>query len=375
MACSSAWLLKRSSIAKSSLVNSIVFYILAMMASMFAGAVLYFAQPTLVGIVEALGLNMIVMSVGAIAVLHNWTGREGDDEGKAIENFGKSDEKLELQRAIIISRAYVVYFLVMMASMTAVGIVYILDTAVMGLVEGLILGNAIMVPGVVAILWYASKHPNEINELSEQANRSIKLERWTLVFLVLLNEFVMGWAFVLASESSAITNGSLLDITASTLNKVSGSDWFLFTLSFEVLFSLYMLRRFFSTDFIKMGCLQSLILVFVPTTIDGHVWTTICVFAELAILTGLVIFSYHYLHKKQAVSQNIRKYLRIVLILDSLILVGSLIWILDGSVLILYTCVVGEAVLYFNAILERISIEKDKLNSPLVSGQQAYERH
>ena len=376
MAFSSAWLLRRSSIAKSSLVNAIVFYILVMMAGMFAGAVLYFAQPSLTGIAEALGLNMVIMSVGVIAVLHNWTGHEGatEDEKIATEKFGTPSDELELKRAIAISRAYVVYFLVMMASMSAVGFVYIFDTAVIGLDEGLLLGNVIMVPGIVAILWYASKHPNDINESYALTSRSIKLERWTLVFLVLLNEFFMGWAFVLASEGyGVITNGSFLGIAASTFNNVTGSDWFLFTLSLEVIFSLYILRKFFSMDFIKVASLQSLILVFVPTAIGGRVWTTLCVFAELAILAGLIILSYRQRNR----SQNVPRYLRLVLILDSLVVVGSLIWIVSGNVLILYACLVGEAVIYFSAILERIGLEKEKkltaatTTSPRMSGQPA----
>lgn len=349
-----------------------VFYILVMMAGMFAGAVLYFAQPTLTGIAEALGLNMVVMGVGAIAVLHNWTGHEGDveeDEKVATtENFGKPSDELELKRAIVISRAYVIYFLVMMASMSAVGFVYIFDTAVIGLDEGLILGNAMMVPGIVAILWYASKHPNDINELPAQTTRSIKLERWTLVFLVLLNEFLMGWAFVLASGSRVITSGSFMSIASSTFNNVTGSDWFLFTLSSEVVFSLYLLRKFFPREFVKIGCLQSLILIFVPTAIDGRIWTATCVFAELAILAGFILLYQQRQNKKQS---GILKYLRAVLIFDSLVVAGSLIWIVGGSVFILYACVVGEAIIYFSAILERIGIGKEKPTSPRVSGQTA----
>ena len=44
-----------------------------------------------------------------------------------------------------------VYFLVMMASMTATGIIYIVNTALTGLEEGLIAGTAIMTAGVIGI--------------------------------------------------------------------------------------------------------------------------------------------------------------------------------------------------------------------------------
>ncbi len=57
MAYTSSWLLKKASNAKSSLDNAIVFYILVMMASMLAGAILYFLDPTTTGIIEGLGLH------------------------------------------------------------------------------------------------------------------------------------------------------------------------------------------------------------------------------------------------------------------------------------------------------------------------------
>ena len=366
MAYSSAWLLRKSSISKSSLINSIVFYVLVMMASMFAGAIFYLVQPTGVGLAEALGFNMIVMSVGVLVVLHYWT-RDDDQEGAVKESSGISDE-LELQRSIILSRAYVVYFLVMMASMTAVGIVYIINITITGLIEGLVIGNAIMIPGIVAILWYASKHPNETNQMRNQSDRSIRLERWILVFLVLLNEFVMGWAFVLASESSEIANGSLLVITSSTLDHVLGSDWFLFTLAFEVLFSLCMLRGFFSKDFVRIGIMQTLILAFIPTAINLEFWATLCLFANFTVL---IVLSYHYIRKKSSSGEKIGKYLGLALALESLTMLGLLIWFVNGNTLILLISAVGQAVLYFDAILERITIEKSKVTNSLLSDVRA----
>lgn len=364
MAFTSAWLLKRSSVAKSSLVNSITFYVLVMMAAMFVGAVFYLAHRTQFGLAEALGLNMIVMSVGVIAVLQYWTKDDSIDEREgSLEELGKSDES-ELQRSIDISRAYVVYFLVMMASMTAVGFVYVLNTALVGLNEGLLLGNAIMIPGIVIILWYASKHPNVSDQPRIQSNQSRKIERWILVFLVLLNEFVMGWAFVLASGNSEITNGSLLNIVFSTLNYVTGTDWFLFTLALEIAFSIYMLRNFFSVDFIRIAYLQSLLLIFIPTTIDVIFWPMLCVIAGVAILSSLAVLSYHLNQQKNSRDESLERYLRLLLVLNALILVGTLTWIFSGNVLILLSCVIVWAVLYFSAILERIIPKGEHLSTP-----------
>ncbi len=355
MSYSNAWLLRRASIARTKLVDSIAFYLLVMMASMLVGAVLYFEQPTQVGLAEALGLSLVVMSVGVLAVLHYWT-KDDDVEDSKLGAPDENSDELEFQRSIVISRAYVIYFLVMMASMTAVGAVYIFDTATEGLSIGLVLGNVIMIPGIVLILRYASKHPGHTGEPS-QVYASKRFGRWTLVFLLLLNEFVMGWAFALASGNLATANGSLLGV-ASTLNYVTGSDWFLFSLSFEILFSIYMLRRFFSTDFIRIVCLQSLMLIFVPTAIDGYYWSTSCIIAGVLIFASFLIISFRPLRDRQPGSQNVRKYLRTVLVLDVLIVIGLLLWALDRIDLVLFACLFGEAVLYFDSILERVSMEK-----------------
>lgn len=356
MAFSSAWLLKRSSVAKSSIINSVVFYVLVMMAAMFVGAVLYFERPGQYGLAEGLGLNMVVMTVGVIVVLHYWT---RDDKVEEEQNVDISDEA-GLKRSIVISRAYVLYFLVMMVSMSAVGGVYILNTALTGLNEGLVLGNVIMVPGVFAILWYASKHPSDSGRVSNI--RSMNLERWTLVFFVLLNEFVMGWAFVLASGTSPLFgSGYLLTTITLTLDHVAGSDWFLFTLAFEIIFSIVMLREFLSRDFVTVAILQSLALFFAPTAMQGKVWGEICILGDIAILMGIIILSYPQFTKGQPATENFRRYLKILIVLDSLAVAGTLVWAATGNPIILLPSLVAETVLYFYAILERVGIEKSRV--------------
>ncbi len=365
MAYANAWLLKRSAIAKASLVDSVVFYILVMMASMFGGAVIYFEQPTGTGLAEGLGLNLIVMSVGVFAVLHYWTKNDSVEEGESAEHAERTEEQ-DLQRSIVISRAYVVYFLVMMASMTAVGFVYIFDTTTEGLNIGLLLGNLIMVPGIAMILRHALKHPGDTDESLARVNPSQRLGRWTLVFLVLLNEFVMGWAFILASGNLAAPSEASLSVLASTLNSVAGSDWFLFTLSAEILFSIYMLRRFFSENFIRTVYLQSLILIFVPTAIAGNSWSTISLVIAVALFAVLILFSYRELGSKQLEGQEIKKYVRKALLLDLVAVIGTFFWTTSGNDLVLFAGLAGESILYFDSILERVSVEKrTRISTPI----------
>ncbi|MDA4131508.1 MAG: 4Fe-4S dicluster domain-containing protein [Thaumarchaeota archaeon] len=69
MAAFTAWLLKRGSTMKTLTDAGIVLFLLVMMASMFASAVIYLYIPTFVTIFELVALNMISMSVGLIPIL------------------------------------------------------------------------------------------------------------------------------------------------------------------------------------------------------------------------------------------------------------------------------------------------------------------
>jgi len=354
MAYTSAWLLKRASNAKSSLENAIVFYILVMMASMLAGAIWYFLEPTTIGIIEGLGLNMIVMSVGVIAVLRYWS-----NEGEVDESEITMDaNELELERSIKISSGYVVYILVMMASMTATETFYIINTALTGLEEGLIAGTVIMTAGAIGILWYSSKHSQRKIPADENI-RSIrsKFVRSTLISLILLNEFLMGWLFTVVSGTPKISGDSLPQIAGSTLISVAGSDWFLFTMVLEIVLSIYMLRSAFSKKFIGLVCMQALALLFVPTAIKASLWIDLSACIDSIIFTVFVILAYEYLYKNRlGGNEPVRKYFLKLIVLYSLMMAGFAIWADQRNALLLLVSVIAGMVLYFNTIIGRVSM-------------------
>ena len=353
MAYITAELTRRASNAKSALDSAVVFFILAMMAGMFAGAVLYLQNSTLLGLNEALALNMGVMTVGAIAVLRYWT-TTSDELGTTagLSPPAKTSDELELERSMITTRVYVVYFLVMMASMTAIGIIYVIDTAMIGLEEGLIVGNAIMTAGVLDVLRYAFKH-NEGRKTGRISVRSPHA-RATLISLVLLNEFLMGWTFVAASTSSTpiISSQQLNIVVTSTFTSVAGSDWFLFTMVLEMILSIYMLRREFTKEFVELVLFQSSAMFFVPTAIKGVIsWSEFCIFFECAAMLVLGALAYEYLYRNRISGKEIRQYLFAFLIFYSVTIVGLVIWILLGNSLLLLVSIIGAMVLYFDAIL------------------------
>ena len=161
MAYAVAWVVKRSSDVKSPADLAYAFFLLVMMASMYAGAIIYLLNSTTFAVVEAVALNMSVMTVGILVVLKYWISEQTVRTDTATES---SAGEISLEQSVTISNAYVIFFVVFLASMTATGLIYIIDSSSFGLEVALGAGTVIMTIGVLAILRYAMQHGKLIQE-------------------------------------------------------------------------------------------------------------------------------------------------------------------------------------------------------------------
>lgn len=288
MAAVTSWLVKRTIFAKTTSDRALVFYLLVTMASMFGGAIIYLLSPSITSIVEAVGLNAVLMTGGIIVVLRFWTERLIDEtpEGNITQVTGAQQAAPESSSAI---------------------------------------GSSIAT-------------------------------RVVAIFLVLLNEFLMGWTFVLASGT---TTGTAI----STFDRVIGSDWFIFTMALEMILSIYMLRNILPRNFFFIVMFQSVIMFFAPTAIDAGSWVTASIYLGSAAMIGLLIFFYEYLFNHRAISVGIRQYLVALISIYALMMFGLYVWLVQGSSFFFVASVIAEMVLYFNAILAGKSIEAPPLKS------------
>jgi polyferredoxin len=299
MAVITSWLVKRTIYAKTLADRALVFYLLITMASMFGGAVIYLLSPSLTSVVEAVGLNAILMTGGIIVVLRFWTDR-------------LIDEKLpETETSLTVSA-----------------------TANSGSVTG-----TSSVSLVQSSLW----------------------TRVGAIFLILLNEFLMGWAFVLASGSLTSTSSAL-----TTFDSVVGSDWFIFTMSMEMILSVYMLRSSLPRNFLIIVLLQSTIMFFAPTAINDPTWVTASIYLGSFIMIGLLIFFYEYLFKHNSVASGMRRYMVALMGIYALMMAGLYVWLIQGNSLLFVISIIAEMGLYFNAILSGKSVESGELKSWLL---------
>ncbi len=294
MAFITSLLVKRAIYAKSRPDIALVLYLLVTMASMFGGAVIYLLSPSLTSIIEALGFNAILMIGGAIVLLHNYAERSLDEEIRKISISNSEGDSTE---------------------------------------------NSVQL---------AQQHA-AVHSLSVSLRASV-------IFLILLNEFLMGWAFVLASGAST-------QIVLSTFTKVVGSDWFIFTMVLEMIFSVYMLRHDLPKSFFIIVLAQSVVMFFAPTALNNSNWVTYSIYLGSIAMIGLLIYIYEYLFKNKIITSAIRTYFLALLAMYAMMMAGIFVWIIQGSALLFVLSILGEMILYFGLILSKNSIESSKSRS------------
>lgn len=294
MAVITSWLVKRTIYAKTSADRALVFYLLVTMASMFGGAVIYLLSPSITTIVEAVALNAVLMTGGIIVVLRFWAERLTDE--KLAESMGQSNSQSTVTTSI---------------------------------------GTA----------------PAELPTTSNLATRALA------IFLILLNEFLMGWTFVLASGSSPASN------LLSAFDSVVGSDWFIFTMVMEMILSIYMLKSSLPKNFFIIVLLQSVIMFFAPTALNNGTWVTASIYLGSVAMIGLLIFFYEYLFNHRSISVGIRQYLVALMAIYALMMAGLYVWLIQGSSLLFVISIIAEMTLYFNAIIRGGNIEASPAKS------------
>jgi len=370
-----SWLVKRATVSNSSTNNALVFYLLVTMTTMLGGWVIYLLSPNGTGIVEGIGLNMIIMTVGVIVVLRYWesnyidpsaisSAANGSSMGNNTENSLKNDSEVaDLDHATALANAYVLYFLVMMASMIAVGIVYVIVSGTTGLESGLIVGTGIMTAGTISIL-RRSARSNSAFHSGRAGSNLIKsyFVRGIIISLVLFNELLMGWAFVLASGTPAIQNGGFpLQNLLVSFTTVVGSDWFIFTMGLEMMLTIYMLRRDFQKSFVPIFLLQTIVMLFAPTAIINSMWRSASIYLGSAAMIVLLVIIFEYLYKERLLTDSVRKYLFVLVALYALMMAGLFIWITQDNSLPFVVAILGEMILYFNAALAQSSFKKNSI--------------
>ncbi len=364
MAYFMSWLVKRASISNSTTNNALVFYLLITMATMLGGWLIYLYSPNATGIIEAIALNMVVMTLGVVVILKYWeqgaVAKEISVSANSAANLTMTSEtasdRAALEHATTLASAYVLYFLVMMASMFTIGFVYLIVSGPLGLELGLIVGTAIMTAGTIPILRRTARTNAMVNPLRSNMLKSYSV-RGLLISLVLFNELLMGWAFVIASGTPSIPAGGFFSPIESFATIV-GSDWFIFTMVLEMMLTIYLLRNDFQKGFIPVFILQSVVMLLAPMAIEDSVWKSFSIYTGSAAMIVLLILVFEFLYKQRMLNGPTRGYLLSLVTLYAVMMAGLFVWLIEGNLLLFSISIIGEMALYFNAALAQTGFKR-----------------
>ena len=87
-----------------------------------------------------------------------------------------------------------------------------------------------------------------------------------------------------------------------------------------------------------------------PTALSSRVWETYAFYLEAAVMTGLVVFAIDYLRKTRERDRPMLSYLGLFIIANAVMMVGLLLWLVDGDSLLLALSLMAETAIYFDAV-------------------------
>jgi polyferredoxin len=254
---------------------------------------------------------------------------------------------------------FVIFVLLMMLSMVVSAVIYFSGPSI-NLLITLVVANMIAMGGgalpfvfvMFRTLLADEDHPPEETAPKETPGEPAGWYAVVPAFvigLVLLNEFFMGWAFILAS------GGALPPVTnlVGLFSVVVGSYWFLFTMSLEMGLTTWFLRRSLDRSYLLLVAMQSLVMFLSPTAIANGVWVAFSVYAGSAAMVVLYIYAFEFLARNQMVDAGVSSYLLRLMAAYGLMMAGVYVWELTSSETVFALAIVAEMVIYLNLILGR----------------------
>ncbi len=262
----------------------------------------------------------------------------------------------------------VVFLLLMMSGMLAGALVYLVHPDRTSAVAGLWVASVIMSVSVVVVF---VAFVREAGRLAAGAGRATAYQPGgafvaSVVGLVLLNEFLMGWAFgaaagTLARLPAAGLTGSL-DFAVATVN----SPWFLFTMSAEMLLTAILLRDRLPRPVLGVLLAQAVIMVFSPTALASSAWVPVAVYASSAAMIGLFVYLMEHLYRHDRLSAGWSSYLVELLGVYGLMMAGLFVWQYYGTALLFAAAIVLEMIVVYAAVLR-----PERLSAPLADPWQS----
>jgi polyferredoxin len=257
---------------------------------------------------------------------------------------------------------FVIFVLVMMLSMLASAVVYFSGPSLSLLITLVVANMLVMGAGALPFVFVMFRTllaeedagPEEVKVAEPMPGSGITsaIGRSSIlglvIALVLLNEFFMGWAFLLASGGSQAL--ALTDAVA-IFSTVIGSYWFLFTMSLEMALTTFFLRKELTRSYLYLVAMQSVVMFLSPTAILNATWVGFSVYAGSVVMIILYVFAFEFLARNQMVDGQVAGYLFRLMAAYGVMMAGLYLWELTSSAALFALSILLEMVIYLNLVL------------------------
>ena len=243
----------------------------------------------------------------------------------------------------------VLFLLLMMVGMIGGALLYFLSPGPGSLLDGFWLASALMSASVLMIFasFLREVRRQEVGAPAAPTRPSVRFVV-SVLLLVLLNEFLMGWTFSLAGGTLApgLHGGAVALFTS-----VVASPWFLFTMSGEMLLTAYLLRDRLPSAVVVVLVLQSVIMFLSPPALSASWWGALAIYGGSAVMIGLFVYLMEFIYRHRQLTAAFSTYLVRLLAIYGAMMMGLYLWLAYGSALLFAASIVVEMVIFFDAVL------------------------
>ena len=252
----------------------------------------------------------------------------------------------------------VVFLLLMMTGMLAGALVYVLAPRAATAVAGLWVASAIMSAAVV-LVFVAFVRAAGANAAPAPPAGAVDRPRGAFVAsvigLVVVNEFLMGWVL-------SVADGALPRSIASSPAGVLGwgsavvvSPWFVFTMGAEMLITVALLRRVLPGPAIALLLAQGAIMFLSPPAFPASA-DSAALYAGSVAMVGLFVYLMDLLYRRRSLAEGLARYLARLLPVYAVMMLGVFLWTFYGNALLFAVAVLLEMVVFFDAVIRAGSL-------------------
>jgi|GEM_PF-868589 len=249
---------------------------------------------------------------------------------------------------------YNFFLLTVLVGMPAAALGYLYQPGYIGAFWAVWINMAFMTVGLIPLMYGFMTGLTDYSGKSRYTGEKLgrrRLYRWSAIALILSNEFMMGWVFLLLSGTKIpLFNKSPLQF-AEEIGSIISSSWFVFTMAIEMIVAIYLFRKKFHGFPMALLLLQSLIMALTPTALESETWYHWSVLLGSLAMTVLFIISFNHIKKGEYLNKSLKKYLTTLFLIYAAMMLGLYAWATANDTLILSTAIIAEMSLYFGIII------------------------